>query len=207
MSVNLYIVRHGNTFGPTDTVRRVGARTDLPLVETGHKQANSLGNFFKDRGIIFAAIYSSPLERTRQTAGAINDNTASTTPIRILPFLKEIDYGIDDGRPEDDVIARLGAETLAKWEREAVLPDGWCVDVPSVKEGWLMLRDELNSHGGSPCLCVTSNGIARYALMAYGLEGVVPHRKLRTGAFGHIRFENENATLIAWDVRPGELQR
>ena len=37
--VELLLVRHGNTFGPGDAVTWVGAREDLPLVESGEAQA------------------------------------------------------------------------------------------------------------------------------------------------------------------------
>ena len=37
------IVRHGNTFDGNEPVRRIGARTDLPLVASGFDQARALG--------------------------------------------------------------------------------------------------------------------------------------------------------------------
>ena len=48
-------------------------------------------------------------------------------------------------------------------------------------------------------LLVTSNGAARFALIALGLAP----RKLRTGAFGEFAVEETGrAELIRWDVRP-----
>ena len=38
----LIIARHGNTFDKGDIPTRVGARTDLPLVEKGRAQAKAL---------------------------------------------------------------------------------------------------------------------------------------------------------------------
>ena len=53
----LIIARHGNTFGPGDTPTRVGARTDLPLVESGKAQAKALGLHFLENGLVPDVVY------------------------------------------------------------------------------------------------------------------------------------------------------
>ena len=45
----LIIARHGNTFRPGETPTRVGAGTDLPLVE--ETRARSIGRYLKDKGL------------------------------------------------------------------------------------------------------------------------------------------------------------
>ena len=42
----IFIIRHGNTFESSADARRIGARTDIPLVESGHAQAARLGVWF-----------------------------------------------------------------------------------------------------------------------------------------------------------------
>ena len=39
-------------------------------------------------------------------------------------------YGPDEGKPETEVVARIGQKALDEWERAAIVPDGWlvCVD-------------------------------------------------------------------------------
>lgn len=44
------IVRHGNTFRAGETPTRVGARTDLPLVE--EERARSAGRYLREKGIV-----------------------------------------------------------------------------------------------------------------------------------------------------------
>ena len=44
--VDIYIVRHGNTFDKGDVVTRVGARTDLGLSSSGQTQAEALAIHF-----------------------------------------------------------------------------------------------------------------------------------------------------------------
>ena len=46
----LIIARHGNTFRPGETPTRVGARTDLPLVE--EERARGIGLYLKKLGLI-----------------------------------------------------------------------------------------------------------------------------------------------------------
>ena len=53
MNADIYIVRHGNTFDPGDTLLRVGARTDLALSVSGCEQADRLGRHFLEKDIVF----------------------------------------------------------------------------------------------------------------------------------------------------------
>ena len=64
----LIIARHGNTFGPNDTPTRVGAQTDLPLVESGQEQAKKLGTYLKENNLTPEITYCSELKRTIETA-------------------------------------------------------------------------------------------------------------------------------------------
>jgi len=64
----LIIARHGNTFTAGQTPTRVGARTDLPLVDSGIEQAQRLGKWMKENGYIPEITYCSELKRTKQTA-------------------------------------------------------------------------------------------------------------------------------------------
>ena len=191
------LVRHGNTFGPGDAVTRVGARTDLPLTPSGIAQAQALGALFHQSAETIAQAYCSPLRRTRETAEHILAAVGSAAPLRVAPALTEIDHGPDENRPEADVVARIGEEALRRWEEDAVPPPGWLIDPAAAAQGWRALLDE--GQPGETRLIVTSNGIARFALAAYGRA---PLPKLRTGAFGVIVFENGEPTLTDWDRRP-----
>ena len=62
----LIIARHGNTFRPGETPTRVGAGTDLPLVE--EERARGVGKYLKNKGLIPSKIYAAPLRRTMETA-------------------------------------------------------------------------------------------------------------------------------------------
>ena len=193
----LYILRHGNTFDRGDVVRRVGARTDMPLSTSGVMQATRLAAYFEEQGVAFEHVLSSPLERAMMTAGIVAPGVFAEP----LPFLTEIDYGPDEGKPEADVIARIGEEALKNWDENAVPPPGWGVDRAGLIAAWREFFSECADVDG-PVLAVTSNGIARFALDAADkIAGDFP-RKLSTCAWGRVVIGADGkAEIKSWNER------
>ena len=189
----VYIVRHGNTFDKGDTILRVGGTTDLPLSVSGIEQAETLAMAFKD--IEFKAAYSSDLKRTRQTAEAILGGQAYA----LAEFLTEVDYGPDEGRPEAEVVARLGIEALKRWDSEAIVPQGWKVDVDGLRTAWQAFLAQCDPQANT--LVVTSNGVARFLLDVVGGDKTVP-LKLRTGSYGIVDLRAAGPALAGWGIRP-----
>ena len=182
------IIRHGNTFDTGDVIRRVGRGTDLPLSASGRAQAAELG--WAMQGAIERAV-SSPLKRTRQTAAALG------VPVTLDDRLLEIDYGPDEGQPEDVVIERLGADAITAWDRDATVPDGWLVAPDAIRADWAALLAEVPDRTA----IVTSNGIARFLLDICAHDGA--ERKLKTGAYGVVTGEPGAWVIRSWNCRPG----
>jgi broad specificity phosphatase PhoE len=197
MSAVLYIVRHGNTFDKGDVVTRVGGRTDLPLSSSGQTQARALGEHLKD--VRFATARSGPLKRTRETAAAILAAQAEAPDLTTELFLREIDYGPDENRPEDVVLARIGKAALEAWERDSIPPPGWRVDPAALVGNWQEMFSELAEEEGAH-LIVTSNGIARFALAAAGETRA--DAKLATGAYGIVELSEGRISVASWNMRP-----
>ena len=196
--IRLTIARHGNTFLPEETPRRIGARTDLPLVASGIAQAEALARHFRSRDIAFQTIFCGPLRRTRQTAAIIADRLGTPT-IRVAEWLGEIDYGPDESQEEAAVRKRVGQEALDRWESEGIEAPGW-----EVRREWRLaqwqrvLADPPPGH----TLFVTSNGAARFALLALRLPRLPP-LKLATGAYGEIAAEPMGAWSVPrWNITP-----
>jgi len=127
----LIICRHSNTFDKGDVVTRVGARTDLPLSSSGLEQAKFLAEQFSTQssGFNFKRAYCSSLQRTKLTGDIIlNKGGHSAKGLTSLPFLREIDYGIDENKSEEDVVKRLGLDAIKLWDEKAIPPEGWEVD-------------------------------------------------------------------------------
>ncbi|GFM29158.1 histidine phosphatase family protein [Novosphingobium sp. PY1] len=199
------IVRHGNTFAAGETPRRIGARTDLPLTEKGREQARALAALFAAQGWVFARALVSPLLRTRETAQIILDAQHGAAKAEPCAWLREIDHGPDEDRSEEAVLARIGIEALTAWERHAAPPPDWQVDAEMRLQGWRDLFAKRDAQG--PALLVTSNGAARFALMADPALAAAMDRldslKLPTGGYGVIRRSDGGGLMLeSWGLRP-----
>jgi probable phosphoglycerate mutase len=198
MQTRVFVVRHGNTFDKGDVVTRVGGRTDLPLSSSGRLQADALARHFAS--IPFASARSGPLKRTRETANAILAAQAGAPELTTDLFLREIDYGPDENRPEDEVVARIGKPALEAWEHNSIVPPGWRVDPDALIGNWQETFHELADQPGNH-LIVTSNGIARFALHAAGAART--DAKLGTAAWGVIVIADGEARVESWNNRAG----
>lgn len=91
----IWLLRHGQTTANADQVIQ-GPRIDAPLSTLGQRQADSLGRALS--GEPLAALYSSPLLRARDTAGAVaRHHRPRAAPgqlaVQVVPELYELDYG------------------------------------------------------------------------------------------------------------------
>lgn len=201
----LIIARHGNTFDKGETPTRVGARTDLPLSESGRMQAHALGQWLKQSGLYPEAVYSSELQRTKQTAQIALTEAGYKEPVFPLAIFNEVDYGPDENQPEDAVIARLGIQALKDWDERAVVPQGWAFDPDICIENWQNFANHIVEDGQNCVMVVTSNGIARFAAHITGdFEGFSAAHplKISTGAVCVLSYDNGKWHVIGWNVRP-----
>lgn len=200
----LIIARHGNTFLPDETPRRVGARTDIDLVPSGLLQAEQLGQYLHQFHLRPDHIISAPLKRTRQTVTRAFPNRVFNIDER----LREIDYGPDEGLEEDLVRARIGEQALHDWEHHATVPEGWQVDPATIITDWHDIAAEtLNNRPSKITLIVTSNGTARFAPhITHDFDGFKRDfpLKLATGALGILTYQPESKAwrVQDWNIRP-----
>ena len=209
----LLIARHGNTFGPGDTITRVGGRTDLPLVESGLQQGRDLGLFLLQSDLQPDLIFTSDLKRAVQTAEQACAAMDHHPPLQKLSIFNEIDYGPDENRPETEVIERLGKQALADWDEQAIVPDGWLVDPAAIIAGWQDFAKSLCiDHAGQTILVVTSNGIARFAPWLTGDFAAFREEhgiKIATGALCLFTHDGDAVAdpwdCLGWNWRPRDL--
>jgi probable phosphomutase (TIGR03848 family) len=76
-----------------------GRMPGIVLSERGRAEAEGAARRLSGAGI--AAIYTSPLERTRETAGIVGQHLA--LPIKVLDDLAELDFGEWTGKTFDEV--------------------------------------------------------------------------------------------------------
>ena len=202
----LIIARHGNTFGPEDTPTRVGARTDLPLVESGRAQAQKIGEWLTAHDLVPDVIYTSALKRTIETAEIAIKNTPWPHPTYPLAIFNEIDYGPDENKPESEVIARIGEQALKDWDERAIPPPGWIVNPDEIIQNWQNFAAHALEEEQDVVMVVTSNGIARFAphILGDDYAGFAAEHKLKlsTGALGLFEHKNGSWGCAAWNFRP-----
>lgn len=202
----LIIARHGNTFGPGETPRRVGGRTDLPLVESGIAQASKLGQHLFDRALVPQIVFSSQQRRTKETAILAIEAIDPGIPLEPLAIFNELDYGPDENMPEDVVLARIGEDALKAWDEHATPPPGWQIDPPTLIKSWNEFGHFIvKNYADRTVMVVTSNGTARFAPHMTGdFEAFRSHfpLKLSTGAYGIMQHDGIRWSVQSWNVKP-----
>ena len=93
----VYLVRHGETAWAISGQHT--GRTDIPLTEQGERDAQKLSA--RLNGLIFAKIFTSPLQRARRTGELAGFGKSA----EIDPDLMEWDYGDYEGRRTVDIRA------------------------------------------------------------------------------------------------------
>ena len=86
----IYLARHGETAWSLSGQHT--GRTDLPLTEGGERNARALG--VRLRGLVFAKVFTSPLQRAAHTCDLAGFGNAAERD----PDLMEWDYGEYEGR-------------------------------------------------------------------------------------------------------------
>lgn len=221
----LIIVRHGNTFLPEQTPTRVGGRTDLLLVE--EKKGRAIGKYLLANNITPNKIYAAPLKRTIGTAQLIIDEANLNQKIIIDNDFREIDYGPDENKTEDEVKLRLGKvymqenylssdisdedimqygeQAITLWDSEAIVPNGWKVDIEQIVESWKEFSKNISDN--ETVLLCTSNGIIRFAphILDEGYNAFSKRNggiKVSTGSVSIFEYKDSIWTCKAWNIKP-----
>lgn len=226
MAKRLIIVRHGNTFLPEQTPTRVGRGTDLPLVE--EKRGRAIGKYLLSQNITLDKVYAAPLQRTMQTAQLALDEMKSSLEIVETDQFLEIDYGVDENKTEAEVILRLatdyirlnkivcnsdaekieyGKSIIEKWDSQGIVPNGWFVDVNSIKEAWQNLADSIEE--GETVMICSSNGIIRFAphILALPYDEFCSQNNIKVATGSVSIFENNDGqwTCREWNTKAYNL--
>lgn len=196
----LIIARHGNTFRPGETPTRVGAGTDLPLVE--EERARGIGKYLKKQGYMPTKIYAAPLKRTMETAELAAQELGFSGSIERLNDLTEIDYGPDENKTEDAVIARIGQKAIDLWNAKAIVPPGWKVDPEKLAKVWCDFAESIGEN--ETVMAVSSNGVIRFAPYITGdYDAFCAEHDIKVATGGVCVFVYENGVWTAkeWNVK------
>ena len=206
MAKTLIIVRHGNTFAAGQTPTRVGARTDLELVE--EKRARSVGKYLKSLEVFPDKFFAAPLKRTMQTAKLAAEELGASTEIIPEANFTEIDYGPDENKTEEEVEQRIGKDAIAKWNTSAIPPQGWKVDVSAIIVAWKNFANSIKA-GETVFLC-SSNGIIRFAphILSENYENFCNAHDIKVATGGVCIFKEEQGkwSCTLWNEKPYKME-
>ena len=113
MSIRVILVRHGQSTYNIES--RIQGRLDASvLTETGQNTARQVGEALQS--LKFDAIYSSPLQRAKQTTEIIHSYLESPPPVQIKENLREIDLPLWEGMLREEVIEKY-PEDYSLWKK------------------------------------------------------------------------------------------
>jgi len=157
----LILIRHGET--DWNTEGRWQGQADVPLNRTGWSQADHLARSLESTGI--AAIYSSDLQRARQTAQVLADSTG--LPLHLDKRLREIHQGEWQGLLFSEIQRRY-AQAYQDRQRDPLnfaAPSG--EPVTQVRERILATVQEIVCQHPDTTVAVVSHGFVLAVLIAH----------------------------------------
>ncbi len=168
MTTRLYLVRHGAT--PLTMEDKFSGDEGVHLSEQGRQQVQRLAERLQEREI--AAAYSSPLDRTVETAKIIikpHDGLQLTT----LDGLREISHGHWEGLTRREVEQRYGEE-YATWEEDpfTFAPEGGESGLSVLSRALPAIRQIVVEHKDQKVLVVSHKATLR--LLISSLLGFDP---------------------------------
>jgi probable phosphoglycerate mutase len=179
LTTRVIIVRHGQS--SYNTQRRIQGRTDTSiLTEKGRDDARKVATALSR--LTFAALYTSPLQRAKQTAEVILGDLATSLTLQTSEQLMEIDLPLWEGMLLQEVREKFPQDYRCWQERPhellmVVPPKGTREHFPvlalyeQARQFW---QSTLPHHSGETIVIVGHNGINR-ALISTAL-GISPSR-------------------------------
>ncbi len=209
----LILARHGNTFEKGDKAVWVGARTDLPLTRKGREQAAALAAGLYPIKAHIKRVISGPLKRTLEHAGITANKLGLHVSTEADERLREIDYGLWEGKSSPEIQAIGGDAELAGWNERGEWPRSprWTPPPQIIAANVAQLAGECAArlNAADAALLVTSNGILKFflKLVPGAFEDMAARGALKV-ATGHccaLRYNGRNWDVMFWDCEPINL--
>lgn len=148
---SIIFLRHGQAKNNTERIL-AGRTPGIPLTEKGHDQAIKAGKFLEDMNI--SAIYSSPIERAKNTAEIVAEHTS--VDVRIDDRLIELDMGKFTGMPYDEIFSSHGNVFMKFYRGELEIAHNGVETFADVKKRVLGIVDHvIDNHPNENVVLVT----------------------------------------------------
>jgi len=194
--LKIYLARHGQD---EDNVKGIlNGRRNKSLTLLGRDQAKELAKNIKEEGIQINKIYSSPLERTRQTAEIISDILSLNKP-ESLDLLIERDFGIMTGRSMSEIETMCTPDIIkANLVTYFLSPEGSETFPQLLERGHKIINEIKSKHSDGNILLVTSGDIGK---MIYTDYYNLDWQEVLT----MFHFGNSDLLLLSQDSAPEEV--
>lgn len=196
----IVLVRHGETVWAHEN--RYAGVTDIPLTDTGRRQAELLATWAADARL--DAVYASPLRRALGTAGMSAQRAG--LEVRVDPRLRELDFGEGEGLTRGEMAEHF-PDALDLFHSDPVahhLPAG---EPPSAAAERFRqaLRDVGAAHPGGRVLVVAHTTVIRLTLcLLMGIQ-LKEYRRvfpfLANCALTEIRLDDDQVSLLQLNSR------
>ena len=191
----LVFIRHGQTEYNLKGLSQ--GLIDIPLNETGQRQADALVSFPGLDNV--SAIYSAPSVRAIQTAEPLSKSLA--IEITTDPALAEMDQGDYDGFSAEDMRKKIPQEFLDAWRSgnpdDVRMPNG--ETLREVQDRMVAVCDLLAAKHLGSVVAIFSHNLSIKALLCHGFEaGLKNFRRLSisNGSVSVIDISPENWWLV-----------
>lgn len=183
--MQLTFVRHGET--DWNRQRRIQGSTDVPLNDTGRRQAREAARLLARRD--WDAVVTSPLSRAFDTAAIIAEELGLPAPAGDARLVERA-YGDAEGLEIAEVDRRYPGDTFVpgREERDAV-----------TERALAALRDIAQRHPDQNVIVVSHGGLIRSLLVA--AEPRTRHPAITNGSIHSFRLVGEGVELIRFDDR------
>lgn len=179
----LYLVRHGET--EWNRLHRIQGRTDIPLNDTGRRQARATADLLATRD--WDAVVASPLSRAVETARIIAARLGLPEPATV-DAIAERNYGKAEGMTDADLRWDFPGDTPVpgRESREEVAARA----LPA-------LIEIAEAHPDESVIVVSHGGVIRSVLAA--IDPDADFGMITNGSVHSFRYEDGALTLVAFD--------
>ena len=195
-SYNLYVVRHGQT--EANVANRLVGHIESPMTKEGQETTKELGKALQ--GVTFAKAYTSPVERTTQTAQNVLTESGNAG-VEIVPhsWFFDINFGEAEGLTWEELRAKYGVDydfnsLFGAAEDADLLPkipyaDTLNLYLQTVSAGINMI----NTDGAVNGLEDANILLANHSALRYWMEQQMPTTEIPAG------LENAGLTILRYD--------
>ncbi len=191
MSIQLFIVRHGET--TFNSVGKIQGQSDSPLTPLGLRQAEHIAERLAEAGS-FNAVYSSDLSRASITADAIARRLCLT--VNLTQLLRERSFGVLQGLNQAEIDARYPCEQY-EWRRDPanMAPPGGENRQQVINRCAEFIQQILSSHNDGDKIIAVGHGGSVRGLLISGLG-------LPSDFFAKVQVSNASLTILEVGNKP-----